>query len=372
MGRWVWLLLGMAIGTLEGMGQRTLKEKSPYYALVFVRGGELWTVEVGARSVPRRLTFLGGLSRPSFSPDGSLLLAERRTSLGSDLVLFERFRSSPRFLTNVRRVAYALWSPGGKHVACLTWPPWEEGNPPLRCSVLWVRDVDDRPTPKRIPALTTHWPVAFSSDEVLWVVETKDGIAQRLLRVSGSEERPTSYGLPEVGFDRKRSWVAFAPKGQFLAYLSTSPEGWSGHIVMDRALRVWEEWKGGQERDSASPFPLPLWRPDGEAVLFDHTNLTSEAQAGVWLSQRKGNRFSSQRVMPGFLGGEPLRLTGMAWSPDGLRIALGIVGKPAPGWGFSQERVVVLEVPSGKVVATVEEAREPTLTLVQGERGSLW
>ena len=133
-----------------------------------------------------------------------------------------------------------------------------------------------------------------------------------------------SAELQQVTFNGNVIEATMSPDGQFLAYMTSDPDG---------TVLLVQDLDGGQpiELYSDESFTCcPQWSPDGSQILF---------QAGA--------RGSGSSVVVPRLGGTPRRLIAEAvaiWSPDGSQIA---------SWWPQAQRIWLTDVTSGDTTGSI-------------------
>lgn len=328
--------------------------------IAFIRDGQVWVMRPdGGQAHP--LTPVGEYSSPAVSPDGQQVAFVLHQGEESDIYLVDLKGGLPRRLTRNLDVFQPAWSPQGRHLSYLRLPAAdeEEEGPVELLHPVVLRDLREEVHFNKFQGSGSP---QFLDEETLFLIQTDENETIRALwRLRLDSSGGEQIALPQVDFDPYFCHPAISPDGQRLAYVSLSDQG-EGHLIQTLAGDILTRWGPYPPLGSDVPFEPPLWSPDGQWVLFNHTDLRDTQLAGIWVTAVKTGQ--SRRLYSTTAdGGAPRRiqLTGSSWSPDSRKLALGVV--ETSGFGEAEKNlffIVLVDVSTGQVTRLAENAAEPS------------
>jgi Tol biopolymer transport system component len=332
--------------------------------IAFIRDDNVWMMRPDGREA-RALTHEGGCASPAVSPDGQKVAFVGRKGEESDVYLVDLQGGTPKRLSQDLDVYHPAWSPQGQHLSYLRLPAADEqGGEQSEGLVDLLRPVVLRNLTEalRFDEFEGSGAPQFINEETVFLVQTDENeTIQALWRLNLDSTTGEQIALPRVDFDPYFCHPAISPDGQNLAYVSLSDKG-EGHLVQTLTGDILARWGPHEPLGSDVPFPPPVWSPDGRWVLFEHTDLSEGDQAGLWVTEVETGQ--SWRLYATTADAEAERrvsLTGYSWSPDGQRLALGII--EASGFGEEEKTtlfVAAVDAATGKVTRLAENAAEPS------------
>ena len=328
--------------------------------IAFIRAGNIWVMRPDG-SEDRALTHAGGCSAPAVSPDSQRVAYVGQQGEESDIYLVDLQGGPPQRLSQDLDVYQPGWSPQGKHLTYLRLPASEEqseGSVELLHPVV-LRNLQE---PLRFDAFESRTGLQFLSEEKVFLAQTDENeTIQALWRMNLEATEGDHMDLPQEEFDPYFCQPAISPDGKQLAYVSLSDRG-EGHLVQDLSGNVLARWGPYPPLGSDVPFPPPLWSPDGRWVLFEHSNLSAEETAGLWVTEvETGQNRRLYATTSNWDAEARIGLTGYSWAPQGSRLAVGVV--EASGFGEKAQEnlfVAVVDVATGEVTRLAEGAAEPS------------
>ncbi len=192
--------------------------------IVFVYGGDLWTVPSAGGEAKRLTSHIGFESTPKFSPDGRTIAFSGHYDGNHDV--------------------YTIPAGGGEPVR-LTWHP------------LWDRVIDWQPDGKSVRFQTARDQFMSGREANLWTVSTEGGL-------------PVELPLPTGGLS---SW---SPDGKQLAYNRITRESrtwkrYKGGMAQDVWIHDFEQNKTRRVTDWEGSDNFPMWHGDTVYFTSDRT-----------------------------------------------------------------------------------------------------
>jgi WD40 repeat protein len=317
--------------------------------LRIVSGGEGRVVKIWARpgEGPRTLEpHTGGINNVQFSPDGRQVVAA-----GSEKALiWDVFGGKASVLGAASKYGRVTWSPDGRHVALgRDFEVWEAttGKAPARLDLDGLSRDDEvfRPGPGEMLGAG----VAYSRDGTLlaatayrWVGVWDVATGRCFHRWPVAPTRSPQEGALAV-------CVAFSPDGQRLAVGSATADAGPEPGAVQGSLQLWDVATGQSAlslEGAAADVYSVAFSPDGRwlaaAVLDPDSDWVAPGKIRVW------DAATGQRVYD-LRGSQGICFYSIAWTPDGKRLAsTGRTNGRAKDPG-----VVIWDMGTGQEVATL-------------------
>lgn len=284
---------------------------------------DIWAIDLQSGKLTPLTQLLANEFAPAWSPDGEQIAYASDQQGKSGIWLWSKATQHSVLLSSAPiEATHPCWSPDGQRI---TFNLQESGANFLA----WYRLADKTVIPHKITTIEEdHFPFRaawISAGELIYTAGGKirrrklDGTPPQIIPFEATVqlERHT-YPRRKRNFDTE---LVLPVKGILQPRLS--PDG--SRLVFGALADLWIRKEGQPaQRLTENPFVerSPCWSPDGKALAY-----ISDAggDMAVWIRDLESGR--SRQIGPKALPG----LSGLSWSPDGIRIALTTGAGPRSG-----------------------------------------